>query len=77
MAGRLAGGSARFVTRVGAASAGMLVIYQGGLLQLAVITGGVARAAVLGLLPFVALDLAKAIVEAAVAPTRAAPRASA
>ncbi|HEX5580883.1 MAG TPA: biotin transporter BioY, partial [Gemmatimonadaceae bacterium] len=76
-AGRLAGDAARFTSRVGAASAGMLVIYAGGLLQLAVLTGGLARAAVLGVLPFVAVDLVKAVVAAAIAPTRAAPRASA
>ncbi|HEY0972850.1 MAG TPA: biotin transporter BioY [Gemmatimonadales bacterium] len=77
VAGLLSGGHARFGSRVGAASAGMLVIYAGGLLQLAVLTGGLAAAAVMGVLPFVALDLVKAIVAAAVAPTRAAPRASA
>ncbi len=73
VAGMLSGGSARFVSRLGAASAGMLVIYAGGLLQLAVITGGLASAAVMGVLPFVALDLVKAVVAAAVAPTRTGP----
>ena len=52
-------------------------MYVGGLLQLAVLTGGLGRAAVLGVLPFVALDLVKAVVAALVAPTRAAGQARA
>jgi biotin transport system substrate-specific component len=76
-AGLLASGAAGFASRLGAASAGILVMYAGGLLQLAVLTGGLGRAAVLGVLPFVALDLVKAVVAALVAPTRAAGQAGA
>jgi biotin transport system substrate-specific component len=69
VAGRLGCGGA-FAGRLGAAAAGILVIYAGGLAQLAVLTGSVERAAVLGVLPFVALDAAKAVLAALVAPRR-------
>ena len=76
-AGLLSSGAAGFASRLGAASTGIVVMYVGGLLQLAVLTGGLGRAAVLGVLPFVALDLVKAVVAALVAPTRAAGQARA
>ena len=63
------------LARVGAAAAGMAVIYAGGLAQLAVITGSLEQAAILGALPFVALDAAKAVIAALVAPGRTTPRA--
>ncbi|HUF27318.1 MAG TPA: biotin transporter BioY [Gemmatimonadaceae bacterium] len=61
---------ARFV----AAAAGMALIYLGGAAQLAILFGGPGQALALGVLPFVALDLVKALVAAMLAP-RQAPRA--
>ncbi len=70
VAGRVAGGSRRYALRAIAAIAGMVVLYTGGLAQLTILTGSLTTAAVLGVLPFAALDLAKALVAAAVAPAR-------
>ena len=47
---------------------GMAVIYVGGLAELAVLTGSLATSAILGAAPFAALDLAKCLVAAALAP---------
>jgi biotin transport system substrate-specific component len=58
--GHLARGGASFARRALAATAGMAVIYAGGLAQLAVLTGSLQSAAVLGAVPFAALDLIKA-----------------
>lgn len=58
----------RFAARVAVAIAGMAVLYGGGIAQLAVLTGSVGRAAALGALPFVALDLVKSVLAAALAP---------
>jgi biotin transport system substrate-specific component len=63
-------GAPSFVRNAAAAVVGMLVIYAGGLAQLTVLAGSVERAAVLGLLPFVTLDLVKAHVAALLAPKR-------
>lgn len=60
--------------RTGAALVGMLVLYAGGLAQLALITGSFQTAALLGALPFAALDGVKAVVAALIAPRRT-PRA--
>lgn len=57
-----------YVTRVAAALAGMAVIYAGGLAQLTILTGSLATSAVLGAAPFAALDLAKSLIAAALAP---------
>ena len=65
VAGRLGAGRDAFSTRALAAMAGILVIYLGGLAQLAIISGSLASAALLGILPFVAADAAKAVVAAA------------
>jgi biotin transport system substrate-specific component len=65
VAGRLGADRAAFVTRALAASAGILVLYLGGLAQLAVLSGSLATAAVLGVLPFVAVDAVKALLAAA------------
>jgi len=54
-----------------AAVAGMLVLYAGGLAQLTLLSGSVGRAALLGLVPFVTLDVVKAHVAALLAPRRA------
>ena len=71
VAGQLAPAGAQFLRRFGAASAGMLAIYLGGFAQLAVLTGSIERAAVLGVIPFVALDVCKAALAALLRPSRA------
>ena len=70
VAGALGAGRERFAARLAAAIAGMLVLYVGGLSQLTIITGSLTAAAVQGVLPFVAADLLKAIVAAAVSGRR-------
>jgi biotin transport system substrate-specific component len=70
VAGWLGAGRERFAARLVAAIAGMLVLYVGGLAQLTIITGSLTAAAVQGVLPFVAADLLKAIVAAAVSGRR-------
>jgi biotin transport system substrate-specific component len=60
-----------FAHRVAAAAAGILVLYVGGVAQLAVLTGNLARAVELGVPPFVAFDALKAVVAAALAGTLA------
>jgi biotin transport system substrate-specific component len=75
VAGRFGAGRERFATRALAATAGMLVLYAGGLAQLAVLSGSFATAALLGALPFAAADAAKALLAAAFSATRGrAPR---
>ena len=65
---RPAGGSTiGFARRAAAAAAGILVLYAGGVAQLAVLSGSLARAVELGVPPFVAFDALKAVVAAAVA----------
>ncbi len=54
-----------FVTRALAAEAGILVLYVGGLAQLALISGNIQRSMMLGVLPFIAADAVKALVAAA------------
>jgi len=70
VAGWLGAGRERFVTRLIAALAGILVLYVGGLSQLVIITGSLAAATVIGVLPFAAADLVKAIVAAALSGRR-------
>ena len=65
VAGWLGAGREQFGARLVAAIAGILALYVGGLAQLAIITGSLASAAVIGVLPFAAADLVKAIVAAA------------
>jgi biotin transport system substrate-specific component len=60
-----------FARRALAAAAGIFVLYVGGVAQLAVLTGSVARAIELGIPPFVAFDALKALVAAALAGTLA------
>ena len=67
VAGWLGSRSESFTTRALAAMAGILVLYVGGIAQLAVITGSLATAALIGALPFVAADAVKALVAAAIA----------
>ena len=70
VSGQFGAGKASFVTRALAAEAGILVLYLGGLAQLAVLSGSIATAALLGVVPFVAIDAAKALVAAVVAGAR-------
>jgi biotin transport system substrate-specific component len=70
VAGWLGAGRERFATRLVAAIAGIIVLYAGGLAQLTILTGSLTAAAVFGVLPFVAADLLKAIVAAAVSGRR-------
>lgn len=70
VAGWLGAGRERFAMRLVAALAGMLVLYLGGLAQLVLVTGSFAAATVIGVLPFAAADLAKAIVAAALSGRR-------
>lgn len=60
-----------FARRVAGAAAGILVLYVGGVAQLAVLTGSLTRAVELGVPPFIAFDALKAVVAAAVAGTLA------
>jgi biotin transport system substrate-specific component len=64
VAGMFGAGRRSFVTRALAAEAGILVLYVGGLAQLALISGSFARGAVIGVLPFVAADAVKALAAA-------------
>ena len=73
--GLLADRASGLTMRIGAALAGMLVLYLGGLAQLAVITGSLQQAALFGVLPFAALDAVKAVVAALLAPKSPASRA--
>jgi biotin transport system substrate-specific component len=69
--GRLGAGASSYARRALSASAGMCVLYAGGLAQLTLITGSFAQAAVVGALPFAVLDVVKAHVAALlVAPPR-------
>lgn len=70
VAGKFGAGKSSFVTRALAAEAGILVLYIGGLAQLAVLSGSIATAALLGVVPFVAIDAAKALVAAGIASAR-------
>ena len=63
-----------FAARLAAASTGILVIYAGGLAQLAILTGSLQQAAIWGVLPFAALDAVKAVVAALLAPARSLAR---
>ena len=70
VAGWLGAGRERFAARLLAAVAGIAVLYVGGLAQLSLITGSLATATALGVLPFVGADLVKAIVAAALSGRR-------
>jgi biotin transport system substrate-specific component len=70
VAGWLGAGRERFGARLVGACAGILVLYAGGLAQLLVLTGSLATAALLGVVPFIAADLVKALVAAAVSGRR-------
>jgi biotin transport system substrate-specific component len=70
VAGWLGWRASRFPRRFGAALAGMLAIYLGGFAQLALLTGSFGSAVLLGVMPFVALDVVKSFVAALVPPAR-------
>lgn len=72
--GRLGAGATSYARRALSASAGMCVLYVGGLAQLTMITGSLAQAALVGAAPFAVLDVVKAHVAALlVAPSRQSP----
>lgn len=73
LTGVLGAGERRFVTRALAAEAGILMLYLGGLSQLAIIQGSVKTAALMGVVPFVAADAVKALLAAAVSGVRRRP----
>src|SRR5258708_9737087 len=56
VAGKLGAGRSAFATRALAAGAGILVLYVGGLTQLAVLTGSLTSGVLLGVAPFVAAE---------------------
>jgi biotin transport system substrate-specific component len=58
------------VWRVIAATLGIAMIHVGGLAQLTVLTGSVQRAVVLGTLPFLGMDVVKAVLAGIVSPGR-------
>jgi biotin transport system substrate-specific component len=70
VAGRFGAGKPSYTTRSLAAMAGILVLYLGGLAQLAVITGNLGLAAIMGVVPFVAADAVKALVAGALSGRR-------
>ncbi len=57
-----------------AASAGVAVIFLGGIAQLSILSGSIGRAVQLGVTPFAALDLVKAFVAAVISGPRSARR---
>ena len=60
----------KFLGRWAAAMLGMVVIFVGGLSQLAILTGSGAQAIAFGITPFAAFDILKALVAAAIARPR-------
>lgn len=56
--------------RWGAALLGMVVIFVGGIAQLAILSGGLGRAIVVGVSPFAVLDIFKAFIAALIARPR-------
>lgn len=54
-----------FVGRVLAAAIGMVIIHVGGIAQLTILTGSLTRAVIVGSLPFLAMDLVKALLAGA------------
>lgn len=77
VAATVAGKQSTFFRRFLAACAGIVMIFVGGISQLAIQTGSFGRALELGITPFVPLDAVKALIAAAIATPRkqASPRA--
>jgi len=76
VAGALARRATTLSGRWLAGVAGVVVIFAGGLAQLSLLSGGVARAVSLGVTPFAALDVVKAWVAAAISGPRTTRRAA-
>jgi biotin transport system substrate-specific component len=74
VAGALTRRATTLTARWLAGVAGVVVIFAGGIAQLAVLNGSVGRAVALGVTPFAALDLVKAWVAAAITGSRVARR---
>jgi biotin transport system substrate-specific component len=74
VAGAIARRASGVTTRWIAGIAGIAIIYVGGIAQLSLLSGGVARAVQLGVTPFAALDIVKAFVAAVIATPRATRR---
>jgi len=70
VSGLLVARAVSLLGRFGAAAAGIGVIYLGGVAHLKILTGNLERAAILGILPFVAYDVVKAAIAAVVRPRR-------
>lgn len=60
-----------FAGRVFAGAIGMSLIHIGGIAQLTILTGSITRAVILGSLPFLAMDLVKALLAGALSRGRA------
>ncbi len=61
-----------FAGRFAAAALGMVVLFAGGIAQLTILSGSATRALALGVTPFAALDLLKAVIAAGVTGRRPA-----
>jgi biotin transport system substrate-specific component len=70
VSGTLAGRQSAVTRRFLAAVAGMALIFAGGIAQLTIINGSLARAVSLGITPFAALDIVKALIAAGIATPR-------
>jgi biotin transport system substrate-specific component len=76
VAGLIAQRRGDFTGRMLASAAGLVVLFIGGLSQLAILNGSVKVALALGVTPFAALDIVKVIIAASLAPRRDNSRAS-
>jgi biotin transport system substrate-specific component len=74
VAGAIASRANGFAVRWLAGVAGIAVIYVGGIAQLSLLSGGFRHALQLGVTPFAALDILKAVVAAVIASPRATRR---
>lgn len=70
VAGYVSSRRTTLVGRWGAALLGMVVIFIGGIAQLAILSGGLGRAMALGVTPFAVLDIFKAFLAALIARPR-------
>ena len=68
VAGMLTNRRSGVLRRMGAAGLGIAVIHVGGVAQLAMLTGSLSRAVVLGTLPFLGMDLVKAVIAGVLSP---------
>lgn len=77
VAGWVSGRAPSLAGRVAAAVAGVLTLLAGGVAQLALLGGDLGHAIAAGFLPFVGLDLAKAVIAAFLSPRRGSETAAA